>query len=409
MIQIDDRSFPEIRKEFILKRAELINLKEKRATRRASISEEERERLDKSFLDTFNEITSEKSTDYHVLKDLLEKGASTACFDAHELSGGNNFAQALKDWIPAASFTHEHQAIAHALDICIEAGDAFLSNKYYVGNGGAYSIYLLIEYIVGSWVYISQAPKKKNSEDEFAYHLYIKMALLAGDHLKFWEEFYLGQQLLLTKTSGSENKLQHSIARFGLHCLVYEKPAFIQHYFTQDLSYNPELVDMCRAFFSAPVLLEELLKNADSAQGIFGDAAIKKNMNEVLAQKWPKIYGTFLSSSISRKKIKDLLKSSAWLRNQFLSHPASLFKLLKEKDIILPLLQKERKQLLNLRNAEGDTLLIALCKAQGKTENMVQLYVKYGFDPKDVNQKGESAISIAQRRKKDTLLLALES
>ena len=403
MIDIESTAYKEIQEAMLLERREYVERQEKRNLNRNVLSESERQNIDAAFAGLFNQIVNQKSEDVATLGQLLDKGAKTTCFVDHELTNETNFANALRDWIGEVNLADKHPAIATAFNLCIEAGEAFITNRQYVGNGGANATWLLLDYFTG-WV---AGCRISSERDQFAEHLLIKMAVVAGDHTKFWEEFFFAGCMLLLPRVKADNPQQQRIARFYLSCFLHASPELMQAFLFDVRSWESNITMVCKAFFAVEFVARDVLQYADAAKGIFKYISIPKGEYRSFQDDLRSILGTFLKSKTSRKQLERHLKSSSWLRSQFFQMPESLFKLAREKSIIGVFLKKDAERLRKIRNKQGDDLLLVLCKAQGRTEKVAKLLLEAGFRPDIKNKDGKTALDIAVLRKQKPLVALL--
>lgn len=116
---------------------------------RDRLTAEELQQLDNQFYETFchehvpRHSSPRNSNTLASLVELYQKGASTTCFPDYEL-GGPNFTLVAEPLMYCMPPDRSANLLAQ-LKTCIDAGPAFKTNRFYVGNGGAPFSYLLLQ------------------------------------------------------------------------------------------------------------------------------------------------------------------------------------------------------------------------------------------------------------------------
>ncbi|MEL6559809.1 MAG: hypothetical protein AAFQ94_16590 [Bacteroidota bacterium] len=404
MKTVDVYAFEELQKHLNTERAVFEKQAEARKIKRTLLSSEEQDQLDQDFCLLFDQITKQQSKDVHLLRNLLDRGATTSKFDDYELTSATNFAIELRNWLESDPDFNIKQHVAEAFFICIAAGEAFITNRYYVGNGGSNATWLLLEYFSGSL-----SGTSNQSTDDFAESLFVRMILVAGSHSQFKKEFYRAFNLLFLKGYRVLTEQQKRITAIYACILVYEDGKFLETFLPEQYVSGTHLILLIKGILSSTVLPELLITKAEKSIGIFKDRQLANTVNQMISNRDLKeLAGLFLKSQESRANFMRLLDKSWWLRKVLFIYSESIFLLVKEPKILKVLIKKERNSLLHLRNSQGDDLLICLCKANGPIEKTAEVLLNAGFDPNSPNSSGDTAMSIAAARKKKKLVGVLK-
>ena len=108
-----------------------------------------------------------------------------------------------------------------------------------------------------------------------------------------------------------------------------------------------------------------------------------------------------LGNPNTRKLLYKLFKSSPCIGDWIVKNAPSLLFLLccmKEKTL-LGVLIKDRKEVMQLQDEEGNTLLTYVSGCRGRTERIVSMLVRDGWDREHANNKGETARDRASKIK----------
>ena len=393
---IENLSYKEIIDSVDFERKQFDELRSIRLEKRAQLSAEEREELDRHFLSVFHSVLM-KNSKKGELEILLNKGGSTTYFGNEKYDESieaykTKFSTYLSEFLTneKALFYFKNQTkeeletTQSVFQMCIEAGDSFFE-KELVGHHEDSSIYELFDFL----------GEKENNHEVIVPILY-KMIVTSEGNKYFLELLYDHLLLFIQAINYRLTVTQEKLIKFLAIRFINGETFFLLEY----LNGYGKFKKINKAFFKINYLLDDLFFLADKKKGNFDNKELSDFCNNKLQGEWRNILGIFLSSKSSRVQLIVLLKSSSWLRDQFIKNSDCFFSLVRGKEIgiIEIFLNKESSLLLSLRNREGDNLLTHLCQAQGRIDKLVRILVKAGFDPCWENKKGETSIEIAHSR-----------
>ncbi|BDD10827.1 hypothetical protein FUAX_32590 [Fulvitalea axinellae] len=411
MLTVTGKTYEEIHIEFLKERKSFLSRKERRDQIRAKLSEKEREALDNNFSALFMKIVYEGAENVDELEDMLERGATTTAFEDYELTSQPNLAKALREWLiyKTEEGIELPDTVAKALNITVEAGDAFLTNRFYVGNGGDTLIHLIFyEYFRAFYLPNHPDNPETKKRSDFAEQLLYKITAQAGSSYEFWSKFIfdIGFHYTHYVNNGGKHH-ERNLLRFYTYCFLYHSGGFFQRFFNEYESHYSKIESftalLVKIVLSAESLRADLLQYADARKGIFSRRFDLSHYNSVLKDEIDKVIGIMLSTASNRKIICQAINDSKWLRKQFLNSPKSIFRIAREKTMLKIFLKKERQALLELRDNNGNDLLLHTLKLKGKTENNIKLLLGHGFGLDTVDNHGNSARSILETRKDLTI------
>lgn len=376
------------------------------AARRAALSEEEREALDRAFYRAFLAATGRESSSSEgeppalaELRTLLERGAGTGAFDDHELGPGN-VGSVVKDWLSGA-WRPSDADMAEALGLCLEAGPAFVTNRGYVGNGGVPAVWFVFEWL-------GESPDAERLP--YVRGLLEAMCAAAAPQSRFWRDFvhaFVCEFLMPLARAGTPlSEGQEWAARFALKLALDP----------------PDLETGLEAWRSAPHfdcvatagraligigdlgLFDLAFELAKAKVGVFDGSPVTFEAGE-------RILKGALSGGRGRATLEQLIRRSPWLRDQAFRCPALVFSLVRrrERKLLTALLSVDRERMRALRDEAGNDLLLAACATKGRTVKLVELLLSRGFDPAINNARGEGALELATRVRNEKLIALLSA
>lgn len=369
-----------------------------------------RHALDQHFLLAFSHAVQHPSQEaLSTLHQLLEAGATTDAFEDYELCQHGNFAIAYRRWLEGTILTatmspQERQRealIFEAFACAIEAGDAFATNRAYVGNGGTNVIYWMFEWLLNN----PTAQHEEHPRILAVERLFHKMCAISPYDGYFWRElqesiwrpfwwwrsdlelpsptqervfrFIFGQVLepeLLTQTlnrwSGeTEQGWRSLLTRWGSP-RAHLSPAYLN-------------------WLWIPFLEKFERREAPFDREGWGRALMPAGIAGLDA---------FLSSPSRRHTLLMLLGRFPRLRETLFAFPPLIFRLVaqRERRIITQLMEWDREALLAMRDEEGSSLLLHACRCRGRIERIIKLLLRSGFDPEETNDEGLDALALAE-------------
>lgn len=395
--------------------------REERQRRRAAASEDERRALDRAFHEAFIRATGGAATGPRrasprqgepealpQLRALLAQGAGTSAFEDYELSPEDNFGTVVKNWLSkhwlskGSRPTAWDAAVAEALELCVAAGPAFATNRGYVGNGGVPAIWFVFEWF--------REPEEERVP--WVRGLLEAMCAAAEPSSPFWREFlgaFLGIFLEpLGRAQATLSESQGQVARFGLRRILQPELSLANGVHADEGAERARSLFRGLLGLAEPGLFDLVLELAEAKAGLF--ARLPNPLPFESAE--PLLKGA-LRDERSRGVLADLIRRSQWLRDAAFACPELLFSLVRrrERKLLEVFLSVDLERARALRDAEGNDLLLSACGARGRTERLVELLLRRGFDPARKNARGERALDRAtqtRNRKLIALLTALE-
>ncbi len=339
------------------------------------------------------------------LESLAQKGATTSAFPDDELSSGN-FALVVDQFLSDEIQPNDIKEFIRAAEIVVKAGKAFVTNRAYVGNGGATAGSLILEYFAQGGLSAS-TPKPQGPEKLNAVFDLLEIMTAHGYDLRrdFWDEHF-GFAVLLRDTEESRAtavvEKQRAVVDLALKQGL---PRF-------DVETTAEGVGRALSTLKAVLRCGRHDILHDFLAPLRGNAALHAwlGAQTLAADLSENVLNLFLRSPNDRKLLKKLVESYPFIRNWSLT-PSVLFLLVekKEKDILQRLLQLDAKKMTAARNEEGDSLLHHLCRVKGLTAGIAQSFLAGGFDKYAVNRFGETPLAVALKANNSALVVALSA
>jgi hypothetical protein len=338
---------------------------------------------DAAFYDAFHEcLHSQGDKALERLRALAAAGATTAAFEDDELSSAPNFADAVRAW---AEDERGSARFVQAAAIVIERGSAFLTNRSYVGNGGAPAASFVLSAIANG------------SAPTHALEL-LELMLAKGLRLAqyFWGDFIAN--LRAPRSPNQETELHRAVIR-----LAEEQGV---------LAFD---VDSLTRLFEHGNPLRRLLQNSrDEVVRLLVEAAARSTkpgaFNEpgALDELTDTLLNPFLMSKRHRALLITLARHFGCVKT-WLTQPRVVTSLVqkKERSTLQWLLHNAPETLKSMRDESGNSLLHVLASVRGKTEKIAELFVEAGFDVTERNAFGRTAIDEAEARRNHRLALAL--
>jgi hypothetical protein len=318
------------------------------------------------------------------LERLAAQGATTSAFQDYEL-GPENFAMAVEAFLSRGVEGPAVERFLRATTLVMRAGPAFLTNRAYVGNGGAPAVHFVLGFLSGQqpWGKVGK-PLPTTALRLLA--LMVEHGLELGAFL--WRDF--------VTTLGP---LQEPQAAWSALQLQVVELAERQGLFTVE---RVRQVFESEQWFRDPLRHLLVAQRADVVTWLLERFERDPAFHAVVAevdQLAEGVLNPFLSSNANRRLLWQLASRFA-LVLAWLSRPPVLFALVrkKEKSTLRWLLARVPEALKSARDEHGNGLLHQVVQVRGKTERIVELLLEGGLDPHQLNAAGESAIDLDRRR-----------
>ncbi len=296
-----------------------------------------------------------------------------------------NLALAIQEWLQhkLQEGTELPGIIERAIGI--EAGNACLTNRFYVGNGGSRIPYFIFNFIFREL----RLSNKRNDpgikkRSDFAERLIYKIVLQSGEDIAFIQHFIydLGSSYKDYRNN-EKNEQEHRLLRFYTYYFLFQSQPYFQSfhaYHSDPYETERSITNLIEIAFCFDMLRKDLLAYANGSKAVFSIHLDHARFDSILAKNSiHHIIGMMLSFPTNRKTIRNALKRSKWLRKQFLAFPASIFRIAREKDILKVFLQKEKRTLRSLRDESGNDLVTYVLGLKGKTDNNIKLLKEFGL------------------------------
>ena len=359
------------------------------AKTRTSLSATETASLDLQFKTVFEEIEnlSVPAEKLESISQLVQQGASAKLLGNHELES-YNLAMFIKH-IPAITKKADLDIASQLIRLTIIAGADLNTQKAYAGNGGAYSIEWLSEFLAGTG-------NGLQNEDQYAC-CYELLSWLARDHAEHIHPFTLLLACLRKLSPEITYWQQKSILK--MIALGYSPV-------TESIYQSTPLFSRIAAIYVPWLTLIFPFENDLLASYI---ASVQEQLTEeTVAQ----LVNAFTSNQKARKHFKAFFSLRPhWLLTYIIEkNPSLIFNLVKrnEKELLAPFLKHYKNALINIRDEQGNTLLHQAVLSRVPAEQTMQLLLQSKFSQQAVNAEGLTALDLALRNNKKKLIGLLQ-
>ena len=332
--------------------------------------------LDRRFFDVSLQLS--KKEDPHLLatlEDLLKQGATSSSFEDHELSDFN-FPRLLSTYLSDEHLQNkvsDHQITSTMRLIC-RAGDAFKTNKGYVGNGGCQTAFFCFEFLVHQKDFYVQRQNLSEERIIPKAHFCYEILELISEHPSYIEFFWLSYFPALPRLLSSENPRLIEI---------HEKTIV----FAINLDPFPYLTRSIKEYHNIPfrgfclekeglLRLLRLLREHNLLKKLIDF------LTELDDELITKVFYQFFASPENRSTLHELIRSNKWLLRLIFQRKHIVFKLIrmKERKTINLLIRLDSSSMRALRNEQGQNLLEYSLQMRGCTKRLQALLSKLSYD-----------------------------
>jgi hypothetical protein len=320
------------------------------------------------------------------LTKLVQQGASARLLGDHEL-GSYNLAMLVKD-IPTVKDRAMLSMITEIIRITIVADANLIAQKAYAGNGGSVSVEWLCLYLGGG---IKAHPGVENLEQyACCYKIFPWIVSSTINRLNPFSIFMVGLSAS-PEVADLQEKVLLALMGYGFSPCEPDNIYQSVSYFTSVAAININWLTILFPFEAEP------LKNYLNA--------LQPNMTGAIALN---LINGFTSNNKNRKHFRAFFSSGQhWLLQYIVtSAPELIFDLVKrnEQDMLIPFLKNCRPALVELRDANGNTLLHHAVLSRGLMENTIQLLRNAKFSLQAVNREGQTPLAIAVKNNRTELI-----
>jgi hypothetical protein len=333
---------------------------------------------------------------FQSLYKLVQKGAAAKLLRNHEL-GTFNLAMLIQR-IPQITDTLSLDWITEIIRLTIIAGANLKAQKAYAGNGGTNSL---------GWVC-----------------LYLADGVRDTGYIRSLDQYYCCYKIFpwLLESGMAANKNVNRSNPFNT--------------FLAALSNSPEVADyqeeimlamMCYGF--SPFTPNDIYQSASFFSRIaainvkwlciifpFEDDHVKHYLSilqpNVTAEVVKNLINGFTINNKTRKHFKAFFSMKAhWLLKYIIeSRPEIIFSLVKrnEQDLLIPFLKNYKSAIIELRDANGNTLLHQAVLCRGLVENTIQLLRNARLSTQAINNEGLTPLALAMKNNRTDLIKYLK-
>ena len=329
------------------------------------------------------------------LRALAAAGATTSAFHDHEL-GPENFATAVIEFLDARQDAEHFLSAAAVVMTC---GDAHLTNRGYVGNGGAPAIYFVLDCLAGHR--LGPAPQSTPAPEHARglLRLLIAHGVDLGQH--FWPDF-VGSLRPLPEPAHAWGTLQREVVALAEARGAFVGPAGAWTETAEDRALRPlwHLFRVQR--LDVLEWLVECATRSDAVRALVRSGTIDELTGPLLDR--------ILGSQAGRRLLLRLGARSA-LVFEWLCRPATVLRLAakSERRTIEWLLARAPRAVVEARDAQGRSALHTLVRQRGRVERLLELLVDAGLDPHADDHTGESALALARRLRRTAAVAQLQA
>lgn len=300
------------------------------------------------------------------LKQLAEKGASGILLDPYEL-GGFNTAGVAKE-LPELNSEKQLDLASELIRICITTGADLSQLKAYVGNGGVPTLYWLCEYLARG---IGQEWNQLKNERQYKTTFRIFCWLLAGSPETSKVENYAAIFLERLKPDKQVHEFQlEAYFRLVRSGLVKMPP---EHYISMFSGVGKFIKS--NAYQWIPVLFP--FEEKENGFYVF---FLRECMQDSGGRN---LLNGFKVNKEGRKYFSNYFNYQRhWLLTHILQHdPESIFGLVRghEIELLEPFLKHYKKELVELRDKKGNTLLHAAVLSRNSPERIISRLIDIGL------------------------------
>ena len=374
-----------IKKEYLQRKQVWSNI-------RGQLSMEQKEEMDTKL---YYNYRLSKYKDYSefaaTLNNLYLQGASTRYFPDSELST-ENIGQFLSDVLVGEAEKNVCDIdllnkMVETVKMLMMMGEEVMTNKRYAGNGGLPGPWFVYNYVVTGDGWRTMGVRWPEEDVWLVMFRLLEYLVIIGGYLPHvWDLHYVNMS---EWGEGERRRRSRNLERVFqlLSYHGYEKK--ILEYYTEIYPHGSNIhkhflhteEDIFITFHLWKYFYQALLPSHHEIVVAQICAALKKN----------------LGNPTSRKLLYKLLRSSSCISDWIVKNaPSLLFLLCSMKErYMVGVLIKDRKEVKNLQDKEGNTLLTYVSGCRGRTERIVSMLVKDGWDKEHVNNKGETAMDRA--------------
>jgi len=367
MRRFENLSYAQMQKLIVEAEQDFVAARVLHQNARAALGKQERQSLDDEFAALFMRAIKNDDDALVQMQKLAKMGASCDAFVDDELSDRPNATKALVGACKMGAFSKTQSA---AFECVPFSGDAFMRNKYYVGNGGD----LLAPFLTECFL------QKGRIDPTLKTLFFLTQAQAQTQNCeKFRRRFFDGFAYLARADVNYDPSDAREHVRYFLQRLLYEDAAFVERYFcSDDEGWRINAIARFVSALPLPLLFEFLDESEKQKNRRMGLREIECLRLAFLEQS-KKLLGFHLRSKDAKRKLCALLKRSAWLRSLFISNAELVFLLLREPKVLRVFIKREAPALVQLVNKSGDNLLQALDKKFGRNERTREMLLHVGF------------------------------